>query len=71
MSIRVIEDKCTGCTLCVRACPFAAITMQDKLAVIGPECTLCGACVPACKFDAIELIVEQRKPVDKDRYRNV
>jgi len=71
MSIRVIEDKCTGCTLCVRACPFAAITMQDKLAVIGPECTLCGACVPVCKFDAIELIVEQRKPVDKEQYRNV
>ena len=71
MSIRVIDDKCTGCTLCVRACPFAAITMEEKLAVIGPECTLCGACVPACKFDAIELIVEQRKPVDKAKYRNV
>ena len=77
MSIRVLDDKCTGCTLCVRACPFAAITMQEDasggraLAVIGPECTLCGACVPVCKFDAIELIIEQRKPVDKAKYRNV
>ena len=78
MGIRILDDKCTGCTLCVRACPFAAITMQEKaarderaVAVIGPECTLCGACVPACKFDAIELIVEQRKPVDKTKYRNV
>jgi len=71
MSIRIIEEKCTGCTLCVRACPFAAITMHEKLAVIGPECTLCGACVPACKFDAIELTVEKREPVDKTKYRNV
>jgi electron transfer flavoprotein alpha subunit len=71
MGIRVLDDKCTGCTLCVRACPFAAITMEGELAVIGPECTLCGACVPVCKFDAIELIVEQRKPVDKAKYRNV
>ena len=71
MSIRVIEEKCTGCTLCVRACPFAAITMREKLAVIGPECTLCGACVPVCKFDAIELTVEKREPVDKRQYRNV
>jgi len=71
MGIRVFEDKCTGCTMCVRACPFAAITMQEKLAVIGPECTLCGACVPACKFDAIELSIERREPVDKTKYRNV
>ena len=71
MGIRIIEENCTGCTLCVRACPFAAITMQQRLAVIGAECTLCGACVPACKFDAIELIIEQRKPVDKAKYRNV
>jgi len=71
MGIRIIEGKCTGCTLCVRACPFAAITMAEKLAVIGPECTLCGACVPVCTFDAIELIVEQRKPVDTAKYRNV
>ncbi|MBN1918171.1 MAG: electron transfer flavoprotein subunit alpha [Verrucomicrobia bacterium] len=77
MGIRILDDKCTGCTLCVRACPFAAITMNEvapagrAVAVIGPECTLCGACVPVCKFDAIELIVEQRKPVDRDKYRNV
>ncbi|MBL7071227.1 MAG: electron transfer flavoprotein subunit alpha [Candidatus Omnitrophica bacterium] len=56
MSIRVLLDKCTGCTLCVRACPFAAIEMKDKKAVIDlDKCTLCGACVESCKFEAIEL----------------
>jgi electron transfer flavoprotein alpha subunit len=54
--IRVIEDKCVGCGLCVKACPFGAISLKDKLAIIDlNRCTLCGACVEACKFDAIEL----------------
>ena len=56
MGIRIINDKCVGCTLCVKACPFAAIGMKDRKAVIDLDtCTLCGACVPVCKFEAIEL----------------
>ena len=54
--IHIILDKCVGCRLCVKACPFAAITMVEKKAVIElTKCTLCGACVKACKFDAIEM----------------
>ncbi|MBN1675347.1 MAG: electron transfer flavoprotein subunit alpha [Kiritimatiellae bacterium] len=61
--IRVLNDKCVGCGLCVKACPFAAIALADgperegkkrKLALIDlTRCTLCGACVDSCKFDAI------------------
>ncbi len=56
MSIEVLKDKCNGCKLCIKACPFAAISMEEKLAVIDlDKCTLCGACVEACKFSAILL----------------
>lgn len=56
MGIQVIQDKCTGCTLCVKTCPFGAITVFKKKAVIDlHKCTLCGACVDACKFKAIFL----------------
>src|SRR3989338_2326475 len=59
MSIRVILDKCTGCKLCVRACPFGAIEIKEKKAVIDlNKCNLCGACVDPCKFKAIELVKE-------------
>ncbi|MDD4953654.1 MAG: FAD-binding protein [Candidatus Omnitrophica bacterium] len=63
MPIQIIIEKCTGCTLCLKACPFGAISMVDKKspsvgrqAVIDlDKCNLCGACVPACKFKAILL----------------
>jgi len=72
MSIRVINEKCTGCTLCVKACPFNAITMVDKKAVIDlDKCTLCSACVEACKFNAIELKKEVKATQDLDQYKGV
>jgi len=56
MSIQVIVEKCTGCTLCFKVCPFDAIRMMDKKAIIDlNKCTLCGACKDACKFKAIIL----------------
>ena len=56
MSIQVLKDKCTGCKLCVKACPFAIIEIKDKLAIIDlARCNLCGACVDACNVDAIKL----------------
>ena len=61
MAIKIIEDKCKGCTLCVKKCPFEAITMEGKLAVIGPACTGCGVCVDICKFGAIEKVEEEKK----------
>jgi electron transfer flavoprotein alpha subunit len=61
MPIQILIEKCTGCTLCVKVCPFDAIRILDKKAVIDlNKCNLCGACVPACKFKAILL----EKPQD-------
>jgi len=72
MSIRIIDDKCVGCALCVKSCPFAAITMVDKKAVIDlDKCTLCGACVDSCKFDAIELKKESKKTQNIEKYKGI
>jgi len=71
-AIIVLKDKCVGCTLCVKVCPFGAISMQDKLAVIDlTKCTLCGACVPACKFSAIVVQKKEKEKEDFSAYKDV
>ena len=56
MPISIIIEKCTGCTLCIKACPFDAIRIMDKKATIDlHKCTLCGACKDTCKFKAVLL----------------
>ena len=74
--IVVVKNKCVGCRLCIKACPFGAITMQDKLAVIElTKCTLCGACVEVCKFAAIEMrqpaVASAATGMDLSAYRDV
>ena len=71
MSIKIILDKCTGCKLCVKVCPFGAVTVIDRKAVIDyAKCNLCGACVPECKVEAIDLKKISEK-VDTSDYKDV
>ncbi len=51
----VVDDKCTGCTLCFRNCPVGAITGERRTVHFIDQslCIKCGVCFDKCKFDAI------------------
>ncbi|MFX0075745.1 MAG: FAD-binding protein [Candidatus Hermodarchaeota archaeon] len=69
--INVDKEKCTGCGLCEKACPFGAIKIVDKIAIIGDECTLCGACVDQCNVAAIIIQRKKIEEVDLSKYQDV
>ena len=71
MGIRILNDKCFGCKLCVPSCPFGIIEVVDKKALIKDGCNLCGACVSACKLKAIEIFREVEVSIDKSLYKGV
>lgn len=58
-----IYDSCIGCAKCIPVCPFGALEMKNKKAVVNEKCTLCGACVEVCPVNAIEV---RRKEVSHD-----
>jgi NADH-quinone oxidoreductase subunit F len=55
ISYGIDAEKCTGCTLCSRKCPVAAITGERKAAHVIDEakCIKCGRCKEACRFGAV------------------
>ncbi|NTV90001.1 MAG: electron transfer flavoprotein subunit alpha [Clostridiales bacterium] len=70
--IKIINEKCVGCKFCVGSCPFNAIKVENKKAIILDNCTLCGSCVSSCKFKAIEFIKDEEGPaVDLSLYKGV
>jgi len=54
---QILEDKCTGCGVCLKNCPFNAISGERKKPhVINQDaCVKCGICFDSCKFDAIRV----------------
>jgi electron transfer flavoprotein alpha subunit len=71
MAVRLVVENCTGCKLCLRACPYGAIDIVEGKAQFNDNCTQCGACASSSTFDAIVLEVAFTRDVDVTQYRGV
>ncbi|GAB4222498.1 MAG: electron transfer flavoprotein subunit alpha [Spirochaetales bacterium] len=70
--IKVDKETCTGCGLCLKACPYGAIELREQKAWITDRCILCGACVEVCPWKAIT--ISGWKPLpreDLSQYRGI
>jgi MinD superfamily P-loop ATPase len=53
----ILEDRCTGCGLCVEACGPKSLVMADGIAVLAFPDT-CGSeehCIAVCMDEAIQM----------------
>ncbi len=55
LNYTINAEKCTGCTVCSKQCPTAAIMGEKKTAhyIMQDKCIACGTCADVCKFDAV------------------
>lgn len=65
--IRIDEDACDGCGLCVKGCPEGALQLIDGKARLISEitCDGLGACVGECPRGAIHLETREAAPYDE------
>jgi heterodisulfide reductase subunit A len=53
---KVMEERCSGCRICLGVCPFDAISRDESKGVAAVNealCLGCGTCVAACPCSAI------------------
>jgi Fe-S-cluster-containing hydrogenase component 2 len=61
--IYVDEERCTGCGLCVEACPTGAMRLVDDVAQVEQSlCRECQVCLSACPNGAV-LAMQEPIPV--------
>jgi NADH:ubiquinone oxidoreductase subunit F (NADH-binding)/(2Fe-2S) ferredoxin len=55
VTFNILEENCTGCTLCAKVCPTGAAVGEKKKThhIIQEKCVKCGACYSKCRFKAV------------------
>lgn len=57
VTLKLDQEKCTGCGMCLEVCPHEVFKMNTRHAEIQNRdaCMECGACSRNCPFEAISV----------------
>lgn len=69
-SVTLDEERCRGCTNCIKRCPTEAIRVRkSKARIINERCIDCGECIRICPYHAKKAITDPFKSILSYKYR--
>ncbi|WP_058485120.1 [Fe-Fe] hydrogenase large subunit C-terminal domain-containing protein [Defluviitalea phaphyphila] len=69
-SVTLQEDKCRGCTDCIKRCPTEAIRVRNgKAKIINERCIDCGMCIKVCKNHAKKAVTDTLDSLSEYKYK--
>ena len=69
-SVTLDEEKCRGCTNCIKRCPTEAIRVRkSKARIINERCIDCGECIRVCPYHAKKAITDDFSCIYSYKYK--
>ncbi|MGE5549203.1 MAG: [Fe-Fe] hydrogenase large subunit C-terminal domain-containing protein [Bacteroidota bacterium] len=69
-SVRLDEERCRGCTNCIKRCPTEAIRVKEGKARINTgRCIDCGECIRICENHAKRAVSDSLEIIARYKYR--
>lgn len=69
-SVTLNEEKCKGCTNCIKHCPTEAIRVRNGKATITKErCIDCGECIKVCPYHAKKAVTDPFEKINQYEFK--
>jgi len=69
-SVTLDEEKCKGCTNCIKRCPTEAIRVRKgKARIIDERCIDCGECIRVCPYHAKKAITDPFEMINDYKFK--
>lgn len=69
-SVTLDEEKCRGCTNCIKRCPTEAIRVRkSKARITNERCIDCGECIRICPYHAKQAITDPFEAINAYKFK--